>query len=89
MSEHDEAVAFQKDLLEAEEWQKGVTGLHAHRLASMWYDDRPQDTKDGKMVIDVQYNDGYIERTLPDGTKVAFGKRLTGEELVSSYRRRT
>ena len=47
----------------------------------MWYDTRPQDTEDGKGVVDKQYNSGLIERTLDDdGTKVYFGKELEGDD---------
>ena len=51
----------------------------------MWYDNRPQDTEDGKGVIDKQYNSGLIERTLDDGTKVYFGTELKGDELIDAY----
>ena len=52
----------------------------------MWYDTRPQDT-DGKSVIDIQYNDGLIERRLDNGEIVYFGERLTGDELIYEWER--
>ena len=45
---------------------------------------RPQDT-DGKSVMDRQYNDGLIERTLDNGELVYFGDRLTGDELIYEW----
>jgi len=84
MTEFSHLVERQKLLLEAQVWAKQTKTLHAHRLKSMWYDNRPQDTDDG-YVIDVQYNSGLIERTLSNGTKVVFGKRLDEEELLYAY----
>ena len=61
-----------------------VKSIHVHSMKSMWYDTRPQDT-DGKSVIDRQYNDGLIERTLANGELVYFGDRLTGDELIYEW----
>ena len=85
MGQYDDKVERQRLLLTAEEWALGVQSLHAHSLSSMWYDDRPQDTADGKGVVDRQFNSGLIERTLDDGTIVYFGEKLKGDELVSEY----
>ena len=85
MTEYDGRVERQRLLLEAEEWAKGIKSLHAHSLNSMWYDNRPQDTEDGKHVVDKQYNNGLIQRTLNDGTTVYFGEELVGDELVRAY----
>jgi len=85
MSEYDEAVEKQRKLLEAEEWAKGIQGMHAHSLNSMWYDNRPQDTSEGKYVMDVQYNNGLIQRTCQDGSIVYFGEELTGQNLIDAY----
>ena len=52
MSEYDEVVEKQRMILEAEKWAKGIRTLHVHSLSSMHYDDRPQDTADGKSVTD-------------------------------------
>ena len=41
-----------------------VKAIHGHSISSMYYDNRPEDTSDGKGVIDVEYNSGRIERTL-------------------------
>ena len=89
MGQYSDRVERQRLLLEAEEWAKGVAGIHAHSLSSMWYDTRPQDTEDGKSVVDTQYNNGLIKRTLHDGTKVFFGQELKGDELIDAYLRHT
>ena len=88
MGQYDDIVERQRLLLEAEEWAKGVSGIHAHSLSSMWYDTRPQDTQDGKSVCDRHFNSGLIERTLDDGSIVYFGKELTGDELIREYQRK-
>jgi len=89
MGQYSDRVERQRLLLEAEEWAQGVQSLHAHSLSSMWYDTRPQDTQDGKGVVDKQYNSGLIERTLEDGSIVYFGKELKGDELIDAYTRTT
>lgn len=85
MTEYSETVQRQAKLLAAEEWAKGVSGIHAHSLNSMWYDNRPQDTSEGKSVIDVHYNSGLIKRTCSDGCSVYFGKELKGDDLIYEY----
>jgi len=88
MGQYSDKVERQRLLLEAEEWAQGVQSLHAHSLSSMWYDTRPQDTQNGKGVVDRQFNSGLIERTLDDGSIVYFGKELTGDELIREYQRK-
>lgn len=85
MTEYRESVKRQAKLLAAEEWAKGVSGIHAHSLNSLWYDTRPQDTEDGKSVMDITYNSGLIKRRLNDGTEVYFGKELKGDDLIYEY----
>jgi len=85
MTQYDDKVQYQRDLLAAEEWAKTVKGIHAHSLSSMWYDTRPQDTEDGKSVLDIEYYSGLIKRQTHDGYEVYFGKELKGEELVYEY----
>ena len=53
----------------------------------MWYDNRPQDTSEGKSVCDVEYNNGLIKRTLHDRSIVYFGKELKGDDLIDAYTR--
>ena len=88
MTEYKEIVQQQANLLAAEEWAKGISGIHVHQMSSMWYDDRPQDTENGKTVLDVEFNNGTVRRTLSkedgQGTYI-FGKALTGKALVDSY----
>ena len=87
MTEFDDKVERQRKLIAAEEWSRGIKGLHAHSMSSMWYDDRPEDTADGKSVIDVEYNGGLIKRTLDSGKVVYFGERLRGDELIREWER--
>ena len=86
MGQYSDKVERQRLLLEAEEWAKGVSGIHAHSLNSMWYDTRPQDTEDGKGVVDRSFNSGLIERTLENGSIVHFGNKLQGDELIWKYK---
>jgi hypothetical protein len=92
MTQYDDRVQYQRDLLAAEEWANNVKCIHGHSLSSMWYDDRPQDTEDGKVVLDVEFNNGTVRRTLSkeDGEQTyIFGKPLTGQELVDAYNKNT
>ena len=86
MGQYKSRVERQKLLLEAEEWAKEVKGMHAHSISSMWYDTRPQDT-DGKSVLDIEYNDGLIERRLESGEIIYFGEKLTGDDLIYEWER--
>tara|TARA_B100000963_G_C22093828_1_gene437707 strand:- start:31 stop:306 length:276 start_codon:yes stop_codon:yes gene_type:complete len=85
MTQYEDRVEQQRLKIEAEEWAKGVKTLHSHSLNSMWYDNRPQDTEDGKRVIDLCYNDGSIRRTLSDGGVIIMGDQLKGQELIESF----
>ena len=86
MGQFSEMVERHRKKLVAEEWAKGVKTLHHHRLKSMWYDTRPQDT-DEHHVTDIQYNDGVIKRMLHNGEVVYFGEKLSGDDLVYEYNR--
>jgi hypothetical protein len=85
MTQYDDKVQYQRDLMAAEEWSKTFSSFHNHSISSMWYDTRPQDTQDSKRVTDIIYNSGLIQRTCADGAVVYFGKELTGQELIDSY----
>ena len=76
MSQYDSRVEKQRLKIEAEEWAKGVKSLHAHSLDSMHYDNRPQDTEDGKNVMDIEFNDGSVKRTLQNGESSYIRKSL-------------
>ena len=52
----------------------------------MHYDDRPQDT-DGKSVMDIEYNGGWIDRHQDDKVIHTFGKKMNREELLRAYGR--
>ena len=88
MTQYDSLVEKQRLLIEAEEWAKGTSGIHCHSINSMWYDDRPEDTANGKSVMDITYNSGLIERRLDSGKTIYFGKKLTGDALIQEYLRK-
>lgn len=86
MSQYDDVVERQRLKLEAEEWAGKVKSVHAHSVSSMWYDTRPQDTADGKNVIDIEYNNGTVRRELLNGGGTfIFGKAATGQDLIDNY----
>ena len=87
MGQYNDKVELQRKILLAEEYRDTVMCLHAHSLSSMWYDNRPQDTANGKGVVDVQFMDGRIERTLKNGKKITLVKGRTGEDLVQEVTR--
>tara|TARA_B100000287_G_scaffold202400_1_gene191117 strand:- start:4484 stop:4756 length:273 start_codon:yes stop_codon:yes gene_type:complete len=87
MTQFDDRVEKQRLKLEAEKWANGIKCLHAHQIKSMWYDDRPQDTDEGP-VMDIQYNDGRIERRIQKtGEVVWMGEQIKGEDLIHAYTR--
>lgn len=88
MGQFDDKVERQRQLLKAEKWAEQVKDIHAHQLTSMYYETEEtiNDTKDGG-VLDIRYNDGLIERHLPNGELRYFGERLTGDELIRAWRR--
>jgi len=85
MTQYDDRVEKQRLKIEAEKWSKKVKCIHGHSINSMHYDTRPQDTTEGKTVVDIEYNDGTVERTLQNNQKIILGKRLTGQALVDAY----
>ena len=80
MGQYEDRVERQRNLLQAEEWAKGFSCMHVHSLSSMWYDTRPQDTEDGKMVTDIQYNSGLIKRTLTDLSSLSLAATIAPAE---------
>lgn len=85
MTEYTEKVRLHGLKLDALEWGNQIKALHVHGLSSMWYDDRPEDTANGEMVTDIEYNNGIIVRK-KDGKKIhSFGNRPTTAELVDMY----
>ena len=86
MSQYDERVEQQRLKIAAEEWAQGVRSLHAHSLNSMWYDTRPEDTADGKGVVDTEYNNGLVKRQLNNGEVYLFTENeLKGDALIQAY----
>ena len=86
MTEFTEAVEKRRLMIEAEKWAKLVENMHCHGLTSMWYETPESlEISKGKMVTDITYNDGHIERTICGKLVYTFGKALTGEELLNKY----
>ena len=84
MSQYDDRVEKQRLKLEAEEWATGVKSVHAHSLNSMFYAD---DRNDGS-VLDIQYNDGSVKRTIASTNEVVMlGEALKGDDLIQAYSR--
>lgn len=82
MTQYNDRVEQQRLKIEAETWAKGVKSVHAHSLTSLWY---AEDREDGS-VLDVQYNDGSVRRTISSNNKVVMlGEALRGKELVNEY----
>jgi len=88
MTQYDETVETQRLIIEAEKWAKELRGIHMHSMNSMYYDDRPEDTKDGKSVTDHEFNDGVIERYQAGKLIHTFGKRMNRAELLDAYTRK-
>ena len=84
MSQYDDRVEKQRLKLEAEEWAKGVKSVHAHSLNSLFY----ADDRDDGSVLDIQYNDGSVRRTINATNEVVMlGKALKGDDLIQAYTR--
>jgi len=88
MSEYDDVVERQRQLLLAEEWASGVSSIHAHSTNTMAYDDRPGDTANGEGVTDTQFNNGLIQRTKNGKVIHYFGTKLEGEDLIAAWRQK-
>lgn len=89
MTQYTESVERQKIKMEAEDWAKSVKSIHAHSLDSMHYDNRPEDTINGQCVTDTEFNSGVVERRQKGILIHTFGKKLTGQELIDEYERKT
>ena len=85
MTEYSALVEETKLMIAAEEWGMQVKTLQVHSINSMHYDDRPQDTADGKSVMDIEYNGGWIDRHQDGEVIHTFGKRLSRRELLDKY----
>lgn len=86
MTQYNDKVEQQRIKLAAEKWAKEVKSLHAHSLNSMYY----AEGRDDGSVVDVQYNDGSVRRTISATNEVVIlGKSLRGEELINEYVRNT
>ena len=88
MTQYDEKVELQKQILKAEEYRDSPKWVHAHRLTSMWYETEKTKKDAVKGVVDVQYMDGRIERTVtPTGKKYLIQEGMTGADLVQEVTR--
>jgi hypothetical protein len=87
MTEYTKMVEDFAILEKAEEWGTKVLSMHTHSLNSMYYDTRPDDTKDGRAVTDIEYNSGLIKRYQNDKLLYTFGNESKGEDLISLYSR--
>ena len=86
MTQYDDQVAYQAAKIKAEEWANGVKLLHAHSLDSCYY---AEGRSDGS-VLDVQYNDGRVQRTINSTGEVVIlnlDNQVKGEELVRAFER--
>lgn len=87
MGQYDELVHKQAIKLAAEKWAGQPKSIHIHRLSSMWYDNRPQDTEKGS-VCDTQYNDGSIVREQDDKIIHIFREeQVRGDKLIDKFGR--
>ena len=90
MSQYDDVVERQRQMIKAEKWSKGVKALHAHSFTTMWYETNPDRTGDDLRVLDVEYNNGVIEREyIFTGEKEIIGEHLTGTALYNEYLRQS
>ena len=87
MTEYNDKVELQRQILKAEEYVNRPTWIHSHSLTSMWYEteDTVKDVADG--VMDIQYMDGRVERTLKSGKKYILVEGKKGAELVQEVTR--
>jgi len=88
MSQYDEVVERQRQMIKAEEWSKGVKCVHAHSFTSLWYENNPDRTGDDLRVLDTEYRDGTVERKyLVSGKTEIIGTKLTGQDLLDEFGR--
>ncbi len=88
MTQYDEEVERQRIREKAVKWATSPITVHAHSLSSMHYDDRMEDTANGKSVTDIEYANGIIKR-YQDGELIhIFGEEMTEDELIDAYTRK-
>ena len=88
MTEYNDKVELQRQILLAEEHVDTVINIHAHSITSMWYE-TDETIKDAvKGVIDTSYMDGRIEREVSTtGKKYTLVEGRTGADLVQEVTR--
>ena len=88
MTQYNDKVELQKQILKAEEYKDTPKNLHAHSLDSMWYETEETKADAVKGVMDTQFMDGRIERVVNStGKKYILKEGLTGEDLVQEVTR--
>ena len=89
MGQYDELVHKQAIKLAAEKWAGQPKSIHVHKISSMWYDNRPQDTEK-KHVTDTQYNDGSIVREQDGKVLHIFREeQVRGDALIDKFGKET
>ncbi len=88
MTEYNDKVELQRQILLAEEHVDTVINIHAHSMTSMWYE-TDETIKDAvKGVVDTQYMDGRIERKVTTtGKRYTIVEGRTGADLVQEVTR--
>jgi hypothetical protein len=88
MTEYTQEVEKVRIMREAEVWAKQTAAVHVHSLSSMHYDNRPEDTANGKSVTDIEFQSGIIKRYQNGEHIHTFGHEAKGDELYDLYTRR-
>ncbi len=88
MTEYNDKVELQRQILLAEEHVDTVINIHAHSMTSMWYETEETIKDAVKGVIDTQYMDGRIERKVSStGKRYTIVEGRTGADLVQEVTR--
>jgi hypothetical protein len=88
MTQYDEEVERHRIREKAVKWASRPTAVHTHSLGSMYYDDRPEDTLNGKSVTDMEFANGIIKRYQNGELIHIFGKEMTEDELIDEFLRK-
>ena len=81
MTQYTHLIQEAREKEAAEKWGKRISLIHAFNTdnTKMWYEERPDDGR----VIDTCYNDGRIERWLPERNKTIWmGEIIQGKALL-------
>jgi hypothetical protein len=81
MTQYSHLIQEAREKEAAEIWGKKVALIHAFNTdnTTVWYEERPDDGR----VIDTHYNDGRIERWLPERNETVWmGEIIQGKALL-------